>query len=106
MRRDSPKCPGHPTPRGAPASLQVKDDLLHRAREGIGRLVLLCHIDHAAVVPADVHTGIGREEQRDRVRLGPGTDLLVVRPQRHCAAGAWDTEIRGPTGVVFHQRDL
>ena len=38
---------------------QVQDDLLQHPGEGVGGLVLLVEIDHAAVVPAHVHAGVG-----------------------------------------------
>ena len=68
--------------------LQVEHDLLHGACEGIRSLVLVGEVDDQAVVAADVHARVGREEHRHRTWHPALADLLVVGPQRHVAAGA------------------
>ena len=68
--------------------LQVEHDLLHSTREGVRGLVLVGTVDDEAIVAANVHARVGREEHGHRPRHLALADLLVVRPQRDVATGA------------------
>ena len=56
----------------------VEHHLLHGAGEWEGLLVLVIEIHNATVVTSDVHAGIARESDRDRVVHSSLSDLAVV----------------------------